>query len=48
MIPVAIASGSIAELRNGIGWVIIGGMTLSTMLTLIVVPVMFKIFHKKQ
>jgi len=46
MIPVAIASGSSAELRNGIGWVIIGGMTLSTLLTLIVVPVVFKIFHK--
>ena len=47
MIPVAVASGSSAELRNGIGWVIIGGMALSTMLTLVVVPVVFKIFHKK-
>ena len=46
MIPVAIASGSSAELRNGLGWVIIGGMLLSTFLTLIVVPVVFKIFHK--
>lgn len=48
MIPVAIASGSGAELRNGLGWVIIGGMTLSTMLTLIVVPVVFKIFHRNK
>lgn len=48
MVPVAIASGSSAELRNGIGWVIIGGMALSTMLTLIVVPVVFKIFHRKK
>ena len=47
MIPVAVASGSSAELRNGIGWVIIGGMALSTMLTLIVVPVVYKIFHRK-
>ena len=47
MIPVAMASGSSAELRNGIGWVIIGGMTLSTMLTLVVVPVVYKIFHRK-
>ncbi len=46
MIPVAIASGSSAELRNGIGWVIIGGMTLSTLLTLVVVPVVFKVFHR--
>lgn len=48
MVPVAISSGSGAELRNGLGWVIIGGMTLSTMLTLIVVPVMFKLFHSKR
>ncbi len=47
MIPVAVASGSSAELRNGIGWVIIGGMALSTLLTLIVVPVVYKIFHRK-
>ena len=47
MVPVAVASGSSAELRNGIGWVIIGGMALSTMLTLIVVPVVYKIFHRK-
>lgn len=47
MIPVAVASGSSAELRNGIGWVIIGGMTLSTMLTLVVVPVVYRIFHRK-
>ena len=48
MIPVAAATGSSAELRNGIGWVIIGGMTISTLLTLIVVPVMFKVLHKQK
>ena len=48
MIPVAVASGSSAELRNGIGWVIIGGMALSTLLTLVVVPVVYKIFHGKK
>ncbi|MCF0175871.1 MAG: efflux RND transporter permease subunit, partial [Bacteroidales bacterium] len=47
MIPVAIASGSGAELRNGLGWVIIGGMALSTFLTLLVVPVVYKIMHRK-
>ncbi len=47
MIPVAVASGSSAELKNGIGWVIIGGMALSTMLTLVVVPVVYRIFHRK-
>ncbi|MPM60440.1 Multidrug resistance protein MdtC [bioreactor metagenome] len=48
MVPVAISSGSGAELRNGLGWVIIGGMTLSTLLTLIVVPVMYKLLHRKK
>ncbi|MCQ2176345.1 MAG: efflux RND transporter permease subunit [Bacteroidales bacterium] len=48
MVPVALASGSSAELRNGIGWVIIGGMALSTLLTLIVVPVVYKVFHRKK
>ena len=48
MIPVAVATGSSAELRNGIGWVIIGGMALSTMLTLVVVPVVYKIFHRRK
>ncbi len=45
MLPVALSTGSGAELRNGMAWVIIGGMTLSTLLTLVVVPVVFKIFH---
>lgn len=48
MLPVALASGSGAELRNGMAWVIIGGMALSTFLSLIVVPVVFKIFHSKK
>lgn len=47
MIPVALASGSSAELRNGIGWVIIGGMLLSTLLTLIVVPTVYSLLHRK-
>lgn len=45
MFPVALSRGSGSELLNGMAWVIIGGMTLSTLLTLIVVPVVFKIFH---
>jgi len=45
MLPVALSTGSGAELRNGLAWVIIGGMMVSTFLTLIVVPVMYKIMH---
>lgn len=48
MLPVALSRGSGAELRNGMAWVIIGGMALSTLLTLIVVPVVFRIFHSSK
>lgn len=45
MLPIALSKGSGAELRNGMAWVIIGGMALSTLLTLVVVPVVYKILH---
>ena len=45
MLPVALSRGAGAELRNGLAWVIIGGMLVSTFLTLVVVPVMYKIMH---
>jgi HAE1 family hydrophobic/amphiphilic exporter-1 len=45
MLPVALNKGAGAELKNGLAWVIIGGMAFSTFLTLIVVPVVYKIFH---
>ncbi|OPZ26894.1 MAG: Multidrug resistance protein MdtC [Bacteroidetes bacterium ADurb.BinA174] len=45
MLPVALSKGSGAELRNGMAWVIIGGMTMSTLLTLVVVPIVYKILH---
>src|SRR3546814_17246446 len=37
-IPLAIAAGAGAESRQEIGWVIVGGMTFGTLLTLFVVP----------
>ncbi len=37
-IPLAIASGAGAESRQQIGWVIVGGMSFGTLLTLFVVP----------
>lgn len=48
MLPVALATGAGAELRTGMAWVIIGGMALSTLLTLIVVPALYKAFHARQ
>lgn len=37
-VPLAIAAGAGAESRQEIGWVIVGGMTFGTLLTLFVVP----------
>lgn len=44
MTPIALASGAGAEWKNGLAWVIIGGLTSSLFLTLIVVPVMYMWF----
>jgi len=41
MLPIALAIGSGAELKNGMAWVIIGGVTSSMFLTLVVVPVVY-------
>lgn len=46
MLPIALASGDGAEMKNGMAWAIIGGLTSSMILTLIVVPVVYYIFNK--
>lgn len=46
MLPIAIASGAGAEWKNGLAWVIIGGLLSSLFLTLVIVPVMYDIFDK--
>lgn len=43
MLPIALSSGSGAEVKNGMAWVIIGGLTSSLLLTLILVPTMYYI-----
>jgi multidrug efflux pump len=40
-VPLALAEGAGAESRQQIGWVIVGGMSLGTMLTLYVVPAVY-------
>ena len=42
-IPLAIATGAGAESRQQIGWVIVGGMSLGTLLTLFVVPCVYSV-----
>ena len=44
MLPIALASGAGAEWKNGLAWVIVGGLTSSLFLTLIIVPVMYLVF----
>lgn len=46
MIPMAVAAGNGAEIKNGMAWVIIGGMLSSMLLTLFVVPVVYYIFDR--
>ena len=45
MLPIALASGNGAELKNGMAWVIIGGLSSSMVLTLVVVPVVYLVFE---
>ena len=45
-IPLAIGGGAGAEGRNAIGWVIVGGMSLGTILTLFVVPTAYTLLAR--
>jgi multidrug efflux pump len=46
-VPLALAHGAGAESREQIGWVIVGGMTVGTLLTLFVVPAVYSLFGRK-
>ena len=46
-VPLALATGAGAESRQQIGWVIVGGMSLGTLLTLFVVPVVYLLFARQ-
>ena len=46
-LPLALSTGAGAESRSQIGWVIVGGMSLGTLLTIFVVPTMYSIFARK-
>jgi multidrug efflux pump len=45
-IPLALATGAGAEARHQIGWVIVGGMSFGTVLTLFVVPVVYSLLAR--
>lgn len=44
MLPIAFATGAGAEWKAGLAWVLIGGLTSSMLLTLVVVPCVYLIF----
>ncbi len=46
-LPLALATGAGAESRTQIGWVIVGGMSFGTLLTLFVVPVAYSLLARK-
>lgn len=46
-LPLALATGAGAESRQQIGWVIVGGMSLGTVLTIFVVPTVYTLFARK-
>ncbi|MBP6532828.1 MAG: efflux RND transporter permease subunit, partial [Bacteroidia bacterium] len=41
MLPIAMATGTGAEWKNGLAWVIIGGLLSSLILTVFLVPVVY-------
>jgi len=43
MVPVALANSDGSELRNPVGFLVIGGMSSSTILTLLVLPAAYVI-----
>lgn len=47
-LPLALSSGAGAESRQQIGWVIVGGMSLGTLLTIFVVPAVYSLLARKQ
>ena len=46
MLPIALASGASAESKNGLAWVIIGGLTSSLIFTLVLVPSVYMSMEK--
>lgn len=48
MLPIALATGSASEWKNGLAWVIIGGLLSSLALTVFLVPVVYYVVEKVQ
>jgi multidrug efflux pump len=46
-LPLALSTGAGAESRQQIGWVIVGGMSVGTLLTIFVVPTIYTLLARK-
>ncbi|MBU6438162.1 MAG: efflux RND transporter permease subunit, partial [Betaproteobacteria bacterium] len=46
-VPLALATGAGAESRHQIGWVIVGGMSFGTVLTVFVVPTVYTLLARR-
>jgi multidrug efflux pump subunit AcrB len=46
MLPIALSQSPGSEWKNGLGWALIGGMTSSMLLSLIIVPVVYYVAEK--
>jgi HAE1 family hydrophobic/amphiphilic exporter-1 len=46
MLPIALAQGAGAEWKNGLAWVLIGGLLSSMFLTLVIVPLVYYIMDR--
>lgn len=46
LLPIALASGAGAEWKSGLGWVLIGGLSSSMVLSFIIVPVLYVLLDK--
>ena len=47
-VPLALSTGAGAESRQQIGWVIVGGMTVGTLLTIFVVPTVYTLLARRR
>jgi len=47
MLPLVTGSGEGSEIWRPLGISVIGGLTVSTLITLIIVPVLYQLFEKR-
>mgnify|MGYP000666263873 CR=1 FL=1 len=47
-VPMALATGTGAEVQRPLATVVIGGIISSTILTLLVLPALYRMFHRDQ